>query len=127
MRASGCRGNRPRRGTSGPSAILPRQQHGVAVAVEAQPRLDGLPVGGQDTGGAGEGGDQHQQRALRQMEVGEQAIDHPEVEAGADEEPALSSDTGSSAWLSRARTTVVPTATTGRPLPTARAVASGTV
>ena len=110
-----------------------REQHRVAVAVEAVAAGDGVVVGGEDALLAGEGGDEHDQRRARQVEVGEHDVDGAEGVAGADEDRGAAlpcaHDAVASAAASSVRTTVVPTATMGLPAARvsamARAVASG--
>src|SRR5689334_1071064 len=74
--------------TNLPTTNLPisADQHRVAVAIEAVAFGDGRAVRREDMVAAGEGGDEHDQRRLGQMEVGHQSVDDAEVEAGIDEE-----------------------------------------
>ena len=65
------------------------QQHRVAVAEEAVARVDRVAVQRHHVRVAGEGGDEHQQRAARQVEVGDQAVDDAELEARRDEDVGL--------------------------------------
>lgn len=44
-----------------------------------------MNISGEDGFSSGEGADQHQQRGLREVEVGEQAADDAKFMAGADE------------------------------------------
>src|SRR5207248_6373384 len=64
-----------------------RDEHAVAEAIEAVVLSDRLAIGGEDPVPSGEGAHQHQQRALRQMKVGEHGVDNPELIARRDEEP----------------------------------------
>src|SRR5687768_7007634 len=66
-----------------------KQQHRVPVAVEAVALFDRLAVEAQDALAAREGADQHEQRAARQVEVGEQRVDGAEPRAGEEEEARL--------------------------------------
>src|SRR5207249_1177716 len=61
-------------------------QHAVAKAVKAVALPDRLRVGGENSLPAREGADQHQQRALREMEVRDHRIDNLEPVAGKDQE-----------------------------------------
>jgi hypothetical protein len=63
-----------------------QNEHAVAVGEEAVFLLDGVAVGGEGEVCAGEGGDEEQERGLGEMEVGEDAVDALESEAGVDEE-----------------------------------------
>src|SRR3954454_15006464 len=62
--------------------LSPLSQHGVAIGVEPVLLPDRLRVGGQYALPAGEGGDQHQQSGAGKVEVGEERVDHLEMEAG---------------------------------------------
>ena len=63
-----------------------QDEHAVAVGEEAVPGLHGVAIGFENNVPAGEGGDQHQQRGLRQMKVGQQGIDDLEAMAGGEED-----------------------------------------
>src|SRR4051812_41315387 len=56
-------------------------EHAIAVREEAVALADGVLVGGEDAVASGEGGDEHEERRLRQVEVGEQRAHDAEVEA----------------------------------------------
>src|SRR6476661_5899565 len=66
-------------------------QHSVPIAVEPVAFGDGGPVGVEDEFTPREGAHQDEERGLRQMEVREQAAQHPELEAGVDEQLRLAS------------------------------------
>ncbi len=74
-----------------PTDTEPRSQdqHRVAVGEEAVALAHRLPVGPQDRLAAGEGGNQHQQRGARGVEVGQQLAHHPEAVAGPDVQRGL--------------------------------------
>src|SRR5437764_3870291 len=61
-------------------------QHGVAVREKAIPLADGFCIGGLDPIEARESRHQHQERALRQVEVGQEPVYHAEFIAGRDEQ-----------------------------------------
>ena len=61
-------------------------EHRVAEAEEAVALLHGDPVGVQHLLASGEGGNQHDQRGLRQVEVGDQGVHGLEAVAGVDED-----------------------------------------
>src|SRR6266852_1399270 len=67
--------HRGHRGAQGSSL----QEHAVAVGVETITLFDGVVVGAQDSSFAGEGAHQHEQRGLRQMEVGKHPFYYLEV------------------------------------------------
>src|SRR5690606_23581043 len=58
--------------------------HCVAVAVETVTPGDRVAIGGHRESVTGECGHQHQQRAARQVEIGQQVVDHPEAIAWCD-------------------------------------------
>ena len=62
------------------------QQHRVAVAEESVARIDRVGIQRAHVVEPRERADQHHQRALGQVEVGDQHIDHAEREAGRDED-----------------------------------------
>ena len=64
-------------------------EHGVAVGVEAVPAAHRVAVGGEHRFPAAEGGDEHEQRALGQVEVRQHRGDDPEAVAGEDQERGL--------------------------------------
>ena len=68
-----------------PSAVQV-QQHRIAVAEEAVALVDRVRIQRADVLEAGERADQHQQRALRQVEVGDQHIDDAKRKARRDED-----------------------------------------
>src|SRR5580658_3583934 len=68
---------------------LAGEQHGIPVAEEAVTRRDGMRVGGEHRLAAGERAYQHEKCRLRQMEVGEQHIAHPETKSRPDEQACL--------------------------------------
>src|SRR6185369_17894954 len=68
---------------------LAREQHRVAVAEEAVALGDGVSVERANALVAGERGDEHEQRALGQVEVREQQIDDAKGKARSDEEVRL--------------------------------------
>ena len=78
-----------------------KHQHGIAVAEEAVALAHRVRVGREHQLAAGERRHQHQQRRLRQMEVGQQRIDHPEAIARADEQRRLARHRPSTAASSR--------------------------
>src|SRR6202011_4058981 len=61
-------------------------QHAVAEAVEAIAPADRLGVSIEDALATGKGAHQHEQRALRQVEVRQHGVDDPEPMAGEDEQ-----------------------------------------
>jgi len=61
-------------------------EHGIAVGVEPVALPHCLPVGGEHRLPAGERRDQHQQRALGEVEVGEQRVHHPKAVPRQDEQ-----------------------------------------
>ena len=69
--------------------IVSVYQHGVAVTEESVVVVNGVPVGGANIVHAAEGGNQHQQRRLGQVEVGQQHVDDAELESGCDEDIGL--------------------------------------
>ncbi len=89
-----------------------------------------MPIGRQQAFHTRHRTDQHQQRGFRQVEIGDQAVDHPELVARIDENPAVAGDRACSAppaaAVSRLRTAVVPTAITRPPRPRVRRTASQT-
>src|SRR5438093_583954 len=87
----------PPRAAESPTCLFPpplrgrvrvggRNQHAVAKAIKAVALPDRLRVGGENSLPAREGADQHQQRALREMEVRDHRIDNPEPVPGKDQE-----------------------------------------
>src|SRR5690606_9351786 len=71
------------------SVLQAPQQHRVAVGEEAVAPFHRVAVGGEDPLLAGEGRDQHQQGALRQVEVGHQRVHAAHLVAGEDEDPGV--------------------------------------
>src|SRR6185312_7918319 len=73
---------------SSPTALAPRllDEHAVPVRIEPVFLFDGVAIGGQHALFAAEGTNQHQQRGLRQMKIGEQRANHPELKSGIDEQ-----------------------------------------
>src|SRR2546427_13285654 len=63
-----------------------RNQHAIPKAVKAVALADRLGIGGEDPLLARERADQHQQRALREMKVRDDGVDHLEPVAGKDQE-----------------------------------------
>lgn len=61
-----------------------QDEHAVAVGEEAVFLGDGLAVGFENEVAGGEGGDEHDERALGQVEVGEQGVCHFPLKAGVD-------------------------------------------
>src|SRR5690606_29996120 len=76
----------------GASVLQAPQQHRVAVGEEAVALLHRMAVGGEDPLLPGEGRDQHQQRAFRQVEVGHQRVHAADPVAGEDEDPGLAGE-----------------------------------
>ena len=68
---------------SGPDS---ENQHRIAVAVEPIPPVDGVSIDGEDLVAARKRRREDQERRLRQMEVGDEAVDGAEPEAGGDED-----------------------------------------
>src|SRR4051794_37579710 len=66
-----------------------KDQHRVAVAVEPIAPADGLGVGLADQVHAGQGGDEDEEAAAGEVEVGEQGVEAPEGVAGAEVEGGL--------------------------------------
>src|SRR5512133_1020685 len=66
--------------------VAPEDEHGVAIAEESVAVCKRARIGGADGGYAAEGRHQHEQRRLRQMEIGDEQIDDAEREAGGDEQ-----------------------------------------
>src|SRR5882672_1809317 len=64
-------------------------QHRVAVGIEAITLLDGVPIGFAYGLDSGERRDEHEQGRSRQVEVGDQLVDHAEPESGDDEQVGL--------------------------------------
>jgi len=71
-----------------------KEEHAVAVGEEAVSFANGVGVGGEDQFPAvffsGKGADQHKQRGLWEVEVGQEAADDPELVAGAEKDTGLS-------------------------------------
>ena len=61
-------------------------KHAISVGVETVALSDGVVVGAEDVFCSCQSADQHQERRLGQVEVGEQSLDQPEFVAGIDEE-----------------------------------------
>src|SRR5229473_6845372 len=74
------------------SRSLRMEQASVTVAEEAISGRDGVRVGRLHALQAGEGGDQHEERRARQVEIGQQQIDGAEAIAGRDEERGLAGE-----------------------------------
>src|SRR4051812_13265721 len=74
------------------SGVPALQQHGVAVAEEAVAAVNRVAVGGHDGLVAREGADQHQQRRLGQVEVGDEDVDDAEAKTGRDEDVGLAAN-----------------------------------
>ena len=66
------------------------EQHRIAIAEEAVARSDGVGVERHHVRVACEGANEHHERALGQMKVGQQPIDHAELEARGDEDVRVS-------------------------------------
>src|SRR6185436_12780726 len=75
--------------TSNFKLVLPLDQHRIAIAEEAVAVLDRMTVRDADILCAAERRYQHEQRRFREMEIGEQALDHPEPVARQDEKTGL--------------------------------------
>ena len=61
-------------------------EHGVTKAEKSVTRLYGLVIGVHDMVIARKGGHQHDERALRQMEIGDERVHRTELIAGIDED-----------------------------------------
>ena len=70
--------------------LLRTNEHRVAVAVKTVLVLHRRPICRQDPFPSGKGGNEHQQRRLRQMKVRDNAVDDPENETGINEQPGTS-------------------------------------
>src|SRR5689334_25341625 len=81
---------------------LPFNKHRIAVAVEAVALIDGVAVRAANIIHAAERGNQHEQGGLRQVEIGEQALDDVKAVAGRHEEPGFAAPAGQRAAGSRA-------------------------
>jgi hypothetical protein len=73
-------------GSSGSGPSFAGHEHAVAVAVEAVAGAHGLAVGGQHAGAAAEAAHEHQQRAAREVEVGDEVVDDAEAVVRGDDE-----------------------------------------
>src|SRR5690242_8049196 len=71
------------------SSRPPRDEHRVAITEEAIACRHCMTVSLEHRLASGEGAHQHQKTRFRQMEVGEQHIDHLEAKTRCDEEPRL--------------------------------------
>src|SRR4029453_16997862 len=65
------------------------EEHRIAITEEAIARLDGVAIQAHDGIVSGKGAHQHQQRGAGQVEIGDQAVDHAELEAGGDEDAGV--------------------------------------
>ena len=61
-------------------------QHAISVGVEAVALGDGVAVGAEDIFLSSQSADQHEERRLGQVEIGQERSDDPEFVAGIDEE-----------------------------------------
>ena len=125
--ARGVPGGAESGGRRGRRLVLPARshscqsadQHAVSVAVEAIFRFDRVAIGAQDIFASGERRDHSQQARLRQMEIGKQLGSRREKVCPGRERfaprlsPGRTRPAPFSAASSRARTTVVPTASIG--------------
>src|SRR5580765_3161558 len=68
------------------TARILRDQHGIAVRIEAIALGDGVPIGAEQRLAPAEGRRQQQERRPREVEVGDEGVDDPEAMAGVDEE-----------------------------------------
>jgi hypothetical protein len=85
-------------GQTSPGRLRP-QEHRIAVTEESITLLNGMPIGIQDTIGTRKRGNEHQQRGLRQMKIGQHGVDRTKFVAWQDKKIGLS--TG---WLQLAAT-----------------------
>src|SRR5439155_4837013 len=82
-------------------AVCPIDEHCIAVAEETVPLGDRMSISAANRFHSGERRHEHQQRRLRQMKIGEQAIDDAEAESGGDEEACLAGQGLHSASIGR--------------------------
>ncbi len=76
-------------------------EHAIAIRIESVALGDGMTIGVEHPLLAGEGAHQHEQRGLRQMEIGEQRAHHPEFKARIDKNVSLAASRPSPGPIAR--------------------------